>query len=132
MLSNFLDLVSAVVLAGLLELSEETIVLYETFMRRYLEGVKQLYPDGVIKPNHHYALHLPDYMRIFAAVHSWRSFGFERANFTFQTMPSNLKFGQCSFHRSTTMCLICLCRRDGVDLHDNTLSRRQSSDGVTR
>ncbi|RDX39689.1 hypothetical protein OH76DRAFT_1367271 [Lentinus brumalis] len=94
MLANFLDLVSAVVLAGLLELSEANVKRYDMFMRRYLEGLKTLYKEGVIKPNHHYALHLPDFMRLFAAVHSWRAFGFERLNYNLQGTNTNLKFGE--------------------------------------
>ncbi|EIW54249.1 uncharacterized protein TRAVEDRAFT_132588, partial [Trametes versicolor FP-101664 SS1] len=90
MLCNFMDLVSAVILAGLLEITSEHITMYEQYMLRYLTTMKDLYKEATVKPNHHYALHIPHFMRLFAPVHSWRSFAIERFNYVLQRMNTNL------------------------------------------
>ena len=94
MLDNFMDLVSSIVLAGLLQTSDQNIDLFKDYMLRYLITLKALYPETTIKPNHHYALHLPDFMKMFAPVHSWRLFAFERFNYMLQTLNTNLTFGE--------------------------------------
>lgn len=96
LLNNFMDLVSAIVLAGLLETSDHHIDLYGGYMLRYLQKVQELFPEAQLKPNHHYVLHIPDFMELFAAVHSWRSFTFERYNYVLQRMNTNLTFGEQS------------------------------------
>ncbi|KAI0654589.1 hypothetical protein C8Q70DRAFT_883959, partial [Cubamyces menziesii] len=93
MLENFMDLATAVVLAGMWSISEAHIELFEMYLRKYLEGLKELYKEAKIVPNHHLALHLPDFMRLFGPVHSWRSFVFERFNYILQHMNTNLTFG---------------------------------------
>ena len=94
MLVNFMDLVTAVVFAGMWRISPEHIDLFETHMRRYLETLVELFPEASIFPTHHLTLHLPDLMRLFACVLSWRSFGFERFNFLLQEQNTNLNFGE--------------------------------------
>ncbi len=94
MLENFMDLITAVVIAGLLETSSLFIDLYKKYMSRYLTRMKELYKEATVKPNHHFALHLPDFMELFAPVHSWRSFAFERFNYMLQMLNTNLTFGK--------------------------------------
>ena len=106
MLTNFMDLVSAVVLAGLLETSDHHIELYREYMLRYLQQLQELFPEAPFKPNHHYALHIPDFMKLFAAVHSWRSFAFERYNYVLQRMNTNLTFGEIIGHSILRRVLI--------------------------
>ena len=94
MLENFMDLITAVVLASLLETTSQFIGLYKKYMLRYLTKMKELYKEATVKPNHHYSLHLPDFMELFAPVHSWRSFAFERFNYILQMLNTNLTFGE--------------------------------------
>ena len=93
MLANFMDLVSAVVIASLLETSGKYIDLFKDYMLRYLRKMKELYKEVSVKPNHHFALHLPEFMALFAPVHSWRAFAFERFNYLLQKITTNLTFG---------------------------------------
>ncbi len=104
MLRNFLDLVEAIELVGLMEIDEERIVRAEVLMEKYLKAVKELYKGQKIKPNHHLALHLGVFLRLFGPVHSWRAFVFERFNYFLQTLDTNMRFGErVSFDHSTQL-----------------------------
>ncbi|KAI0323541.1 hypothetical protein GY45DRAFT_1264393 [Cubamyces sp. BRFM 1775] len=94
MLQNFLDLVEAVENFGLLEIDNRQIAIAEKLMQKYLDGVKELYKGAKIQPNHHLALHIGVFLRLFGPVHSWRSFVFERFNYYLQTLNTNLTFGE--------------------------------------
>ena len=96
MLSNFMDLVTAVVFAGLWRISPAHITVFEEHMLRYLHTFKKLFKEASIVPNHHLSLHLPAFMRLFGPVHAWRSFAFERYNYMLQSINSNLTFGSSS------------------------------------
>lgn len=98
MLANFLELVEAVETFGLLEIDERQIVVAEALMQKYLEGVKELYKGTKIRPNHHLALHIGVFLRLFGPVHSWRAFAFERFNFYLQTLNTNMTFGESAMH----------------------------------
>ena len=93
MLNNFMDLVTAVVLAGMWRITPSLISAFEQHLQRYLSGLKELYKEAKIVPNHHLALHLPDFMRLFGPVHSWRAFAFERFNYILQRTNTNMTFG---------------------------------------
>lgn len=93
MLKNFMDLATAVGLAGMWRISSSHITVFEEHLHRYLSGLKELYKEAKLVPNHHLALHLPDFMRFFGPVQSWRSFVFERYNYILQNMNTNLTFG---------------------------------------
>lgn len=96
MLHNFMHLVTAVRVASSRVINEEYIKMYEICITAYLEGLKSLYLDASIKPNHHLSLHLGDLMRRFGPVHAYRTFAFERLNYLMQQMPTNKKHGDVS------------------------------------
>lgn len=96
MLNNFMDLATAVVLAGMWRISSTHIALFEQYLRRYLNNLKDLYKEAKVIPNHHLALHLPIFMRLFGPVQSWRAFVFERFNYILQNTNTNLNFGMSS------------------------------------
>lgn len=96
MLHNFMHLVAAVRIASSRAVNDEYIETYETCITSYVEGLKNLYPDASIKPNHHLSLHLGDFMRRFGPVHAHRTFAFERSNYLMQQMPTNKKHGDFS------------------------------------
>jgi len=93
MLHNFIDLVTAVEVGSMLNTNDDLIQLYNTTMHRYLTNMKSLYPESTVKPNHHYALHLGDFLEAFGPVHSWRTFAFERYNYLLQQVNANGKIG---------------------------------------
>ncbi|KAI0323532.1 hypothetical protein GY45DRAFT_1264415 [Cubamyces sp. BRFM 1775] len=104
MLKNFLDLVEAVERFGVLETDERNISTAESLMHRYLEGVKELYHGAKIQPNHHLALHIGIFLRLFGPVHSWRAFAFERFNYFLQTLNSNMQFGELEMTMMVQSC----------------------------
>ncbi|KAI0715227.1 hypothetical protein C8Q76DRAFT_584388, partial [Earliella scabrosa] len=93
MLTNFLDLVEAVETIGLLEITEEEIERAEIALEKYVAGLKSLYKEAKIQTNHHLALHLGVFIRLFGPVHSWRAFVFERMNYVLQSTKSSNIFG---------------------------------------
>ena len=98
MLDNYMQLVQAVNIAGSLRISEEDIKEYESSLLSYLRGLKDMYKEATIKPNHHIAYHLSEFLRRFGPVHAWRSFAFERFNYLLQNTSTNKKTGKfCDF-----------------------------------
>lgn len=97
MLDNYMQLVRAVDIAGSLRISEDDIKLYEECILSYLRGLKDLYKEIDIKPNHHIAIHLGIFLRRFGPVHSWRAYAFERFNYILQSMNTNKQPGSDHF-----------------------------------
>lgn len=93
MLQNFLDLVEAIEILGLLEIDEDRIEEADALIKKYLDTAKELYKGATIQPNHHMFLHLSVFLLMFGPVHSWRAFAFERFNYMLQTLNTNLNFG---------------------------------------
>lgn len=103
MLDNYMDLIAAIQIGGMLQTSEEYIQLYEEYIMRYLRTMKVLYLEASIKPNHHLAVHLIMFLRQFGPVHSWRAYAFERFNHMLQNIDTNRRIGKplalCSSRR---------------------------------
>ncbi|KAH9911471.1 uncharacterized protein BXZ73DRAFT_34095, partial [Epithele typhae] len=93
MLNNFMDLVTMIVIGGLLEMSEDKASLYEEVASRYLKKALELY-DFTVTPNQHNSLHIPVFFRLFGPLHSIRTFFSERENFKLQRRNTNSKFGE--------------------------------------
>ncbi|KAH9856328.1 hypothetical protein C2E23DRAFT_686505, partial [Lenzites betulinus] len=92
MLDNFMDLVTEVVIGGMLEMSEEAIKVYEEAALRYLRTARELYNIN-ITPNQHNSLHIPFFLRLFGPLHSIRTFFSERMNYLLQRNNTNMRFG---------------------------------------
>ncbi|KAJ2911826.1 hypothetical protein MD484_g8588, partial [Candolleomyces efflorescens] len=93
MLTNFLDLVQAVETGSMLVTSADHRNAYNLLMTRYLVRMKELYKEALIVPNHHLALHVPDYLELWGPSPHTRGFGWERFNFDLQQIKSNKRFG---------------------------------------
>lgn len=94
MLQNFLHLVNAIQTIGYLEVDQRDLQKADDLLKRYLEGIKELYKGSKIQANHHLALHLTVFITLFGPVHSWRSFAFERFNYMLQTLNMNMNMGR--------------------------------------
>jgi len=62
------------------------------YLNRYLAGIKDLFPDYDLKPNHHYVLHIPDILA-FRLLHETWAFWIEWLIGQLQKMNSNSKIG---------------------------------------
>lgn len=80
MLENYLDLVHALHVMYLHETSPSLQDYYSSCMLRYLRGVVTLFPDVPLKPNHHYAIHAVEDLRLMGPPHARSTAVFERVN----------------------------------------------------
>ncbi|OBZ66279.1 hypothetical protein A0H81_13832 [Grifola frondosa] len=104
MLQNFMEAVEAIEVIGLREINASHIQIAEQSMQRYLKSLIVLYKDAKILPNHHFALHLPEFLRLFGPVHSWRTFAFERFNHLLQSTNTNKNFGELEMTYMRSSC----------------------------
>jgi hypothetical protein len=77
------------------ELFHEYLTLYRRvssllfLSTRSTDFILQLYGEGSMKPNHHYAVHLPQQLRDFGPVYEFWTFLTERLNKILKTYNSN-------------------------------------------
>ncbi|KZV91934.1 hypothetical protein EXIGLDRAFT_570811, partial [Exidia glandulosa HHB12029] len=93
----FLDLVAAVQLATRRSTSIARASEYQTYLRRYLHG---LVDRGYkLRPNHHAALHLPEFLPEFGPARGWWAYPIERQIGLLQKINTNERFGvlQCVY-----------------------------------
>ena len=88
------SLISAIIIATSHTVTSASASAYQAHMLGYINGIKRLFPDYHIHPNHHMSLHIPEFLLLFGPVHSWWTFPFERLIGTIQRMPNNGKVGK--------------------------------------
>ncbi|KLO06289.1 hypothetical protein SCHPADRAFT_808936, partial [Schizopora paradoxa] len=94
MLSNFMDLVTAVKLGCKRVLELDTVRLYEEHMLRYLQGLTTIYAPYQLLPYQHLAMHFGENLQRFGPTHATRCFVYERENLRLQKTVTNQKFGK--------------------------------------
>jgi hypothetical protein len=67
---------------------------YTKNMRAYLESLRDLFPEMKLRPNHHIALYLGEFLLRFGPVHGWWMFPFERLIGLLQKVNTNKKIGK--------------------------------------
>ena len=103
LLAMTLSLVSAVIIASSRTTSRENAGLYLHHMQTYLAGLRKLFPLYKFLPNHHMALHLPEYLCLYGPVHSWWTFPFKHLIGMLQRIPNN--FQDSKFHEISCLSL---------------------------
>lgn len=98
MLRNFMDLVNAVQIAHMRATSQPQIDAYNQLMFRYVAGLKNLFPDVKLRPNHHVALHIGDMLNLFGPTNSHNASFYERYIKFLHRININQKIGACSQH----------------------------------
>ncbi len=93
LLSATLSLVSAVTIASSRTTSHDKANEYLRYMQSYLKELREIFPTYKFRPNHHMALHLAEYLRLYGPVHSWWTFPFERLIGLLQRLPTNNQDG---------------------------------------
>ena len=89
-----MSLISAIVIATSHTVTATSASVYQKHMLDYINGIKHLFPDYRLHPNHHMSLHISEFLLLFGPVHSWWTFPFERLIGTVQRMPNNGKLGK--------------------------------------
>ena len=92
-LSVTISLISAVIIASSRTTSQEKADLYLHHMTNYVNGLRDLFPRYKIRPNHHMALHLAEYLHFYGPIYSWWTFPFERLIGLLQRIPNNFQNG---------------------------------------
>jgi len=70
-------LVSAVILAMKHTVTQERMTAYQENIIAYIEGILCLYLGVNVRTNHHVAIHIYDFLKLFGPVKSWWCFPFE-------------------------------------------------------
>jgi hypothetical protein len=97
-LDHSMALFSAVRLACLRTMTHERREAYRAHMIQYVSGLSsELYKTSQARPNHHMALHIHNFLKLFGPVRGWWCFPFERLIGLLQRLPINHKFGKCFF-----------------------------------
>lgn len=127
MLSNFLDLVSAVKIANRRSLTPNMRSDYTFYMRRYLENLLILYPSVPLSPNQHISLHYEENMERFGPSYASRCFGIERQNFVLQRIPKNMKHGEPISKSSSFVLLIKTAKAKWKSLFSRGIAKARHS-----
>ncbi|KIN98785.1 hypothetical protein M404DRAFT_45430, partial [Pisolithus tinctorius Marx 270] len=77
-LDHTMDLVSLVNIACSQIMSTQRANAYCSYIAHYVGNLKQVHLTFNLRPNHHAAFHIYDYLILFGPVHSWWTFPFER------------------------------------------------------
>ncbi|KAI6020536.1 hypothetical protein EDC04DRAFT_2901678 [Pisolithus marmoratus] len=87
--SNFLKLCAAICLLIKNTVTDQEVSSVDTLLREYCMELIQLYGSGCLKPNHHYATHVSQYIRNFSPLSGFWTFLFERLNKILKSFKMN-------------------------------------------
>lgn len=87
--ANFLKLSMAIRILIKRTITDHDIDEAERLLREYNVELIKLYGSGVIKPNHHYSIHVADCARNFGPLHDFWTFLFERLNKVLKSFKAN-------------------------------------------
>ncbi|KAG2752860.1 hypothetical protein P692DRAFT_201693907, partial [Suillus brevipes Sb2] len=77
---------------------------YTTYMRAYLECIREIFPHHSWRPNHHAALHIREFLLRYGPMHGWWMFPFERIIGALQKTNTNYKIGELEKTMLETFC----------------------------
>ncbi|KNE87440.1 hypothetical protein PSTG_19175 [Puccinia striiformis f. sp. tritici PST-78] len=95
---NLLHLTSITNIVRGLEITADDIEALRFHLKSYRQGLLQLFPSFSTKPNHHYALHIPDCLLQFGPAPQWTAWSFERLNGALASIPTNNHIGKLFFY----------------------------------
>ncbi|KAI0668702.1 hypothetical protein C8Q78DRAFT_1097701 [Trametes maxima] len=87
--AHFLKLSEALKLLTAHVLTTLNIQEADRLLREYGEEIVRLYGPNAVRPNHHYATHVPDFALKFGPLHEFWSFLFERLNKVLKSFNAN-------------------------------------------
>ena len=104
LLSNFMDLITAVHITNMRVSSKNQVQAYNLYISRYASALSTLFPDVSIKLTVHAALHHGDIMDLFGPVHSHSAPFYEQYIYFLQWLNTNKKLGAYPLH--INLCLL--------------------------
>ncbi len=78
-------------------ITKDHISQYKRYMLEYLKMLREIDPLTNLLPNHHEALHIPDFLGYFGPMHGWWMFVYERMIGLLQNINTNHKIGKTFF-----------------------------------
>jgi hypothetical protein len=93
-LDHTMTLFSAVNVACLQTMTTQRQSAYHELITRYVHDLPLLHPKVNLRPNHHMAQHIHEFITLFGPVRSWWCFPFERLIGLLQRLPTNHRFGE--------------------------------------
>ncbi|KAI0676009.1 hypothetical protein C8Q78DRAFT_1150337 [Trametes maxima] len=87
--AHFLKLSEALKLLTAHVLTTVDIQEADRLLREYGQDIVRLYGPNAVRPNHHYATHVPDFALKFGPLHEFWSFLFERLNKVLKSFNAN-------------------------------------------
>ncbi|CAK5282244.1 unnamed protein product [Mycena citricolor] len=97
LLDMTMHLIAAVDLASSRKLIQGNDAKVEDHMLKYRIALHTCFPEYTAHPNHHLALHIPHFLRLFGPVHGWWAYPFERMNGKMLRIKTNYKPGAIAF-----------------------------------
>ncbi|KAI6041995.1 hypothetical protein EDC04DRAFT_2601296 [Pisolithus marmoratus] len=88
-LSNFLKLCATICLLIKNTITDQEVSSTDTLLQEYCMELIQLYRLGCLKPNHHYATHVSQYIHNFGPLSGFWTFLFEHLNKILKTFKTN-------------------------------------------
>lgn len=89
-----MHLALAIRYATLHQITELHVAKYTEHMLKHLTLLLAIDPSLRLRPNHHNALHIGDFLRRFGPMHGWWMFPFERVIGKLQRSNTNFKIGE--------------------------------------
>lgn len=86
-------LLSAIAVATSRVTSADNAKQYLTYMGAYRQELAKQFPTYKCHPNHHLAMHIPEFLAMYGPVHGWWAFPFERMIGMLQRISTNYKPG---------------------------------------
>ena len=111
LLDNYLDMVAAVRYANVRRTSRGRIATYRYHIFRYVRGLRTLFPEQDLVPNHHLALHLGEVLEGFGPTHAYWAFPFERLIRIIRQAKVNYRRGNFSSERWFMRSKVNVCPR---------------------
>ncbi|KAI6041804.1 hypothetical protein EDC04DRAFT_2892688 [Pisolithus marmoratus] len=87
--SNFLKLCAAICLLIKNTVTDQEVSSADMLLQEYCTELIQLYGSGCLKPNHHYATHVSQYIHNFGPLSGFWTFLFERLNKILKSFKTN-------------------------------------------
>ncbi|CAK5266290.1 unnamed protein product [Mycena citricolor] len=97
LLDMTMHLIAAVDLASSRKMIQGNDAKVQNHLLKYRTALHACFPEYTAHPNHHLALHIPHFLRLFGPVHGWWAYPFERMNGKMLRIKTNYKPGATTF-----------------------------------
>lgn len=109
LLNLTMSLLSAIAVGTSRVTSSSNAQEFLSHLIHYRKELRRLFPNYKSHPNHHMAMHIPEYLCLYGPFHGWWAYPFERVIGMLQRVSTNYKPGKVYSFRP--FCLLTKVRR---------------------